>query len=162
MSPAVYTWIRMVQPWIPVELLNHPSWKQLIPFAAATGLLHEERRQQVVDDWLWWTIVPSLDDQVDPPSMHDWRLFGVNKEQIYLGRLLKRRQTALLRTGLLALNNYLKRPSVRSACFAASLVMQNRDYDWWLQSRTTLTLKRLIQVSVTPQELQLLQPRNKK
>lgn len=74
MSPVIGQWIISVQDAMPAELRNSPRWKELLPLAAGTGRAHEQERLTVIMDWMWVTVLPSLQPLADKNDFGtEWR-----------------------------------------------------------------------------------------
>ena len=65
MSGVIGRWIIGVQDAMPAELRNSPRWKSLLPRAAGTGREMEQERLELVMDWMWGTVLPSLQPLAD-------------------------------------------------------------------------------------------------
>src|SRR5690606_14402171 len=65
MSPTIGRWIIQVQDTMPAEIRNSAEWRGLLPLAAGTGREHEEERRAVILDWMWGTVLPSLQGLAD-------------------------------------------------------------------------------------------------
>src|ERR1700679_548770 len=67
MSLVIGKWIIRVQDAMPDDLRNSLEWKDLLPLAAGTGRdpLLEQRRSALVLDWMWGTILPSIQPIAD-------------------------------------------------------------------------------------------------
>ncbi|HTN58940.1 MAG TPA: hypothetical protein VL043_11785 [Protaetiibacter sp.] len=74
MSPTIGKWIIQVQDTMPAEIRNSAEWRGLLPLAAGTGREHEEQRRAVVLDWMWGTVLPSLQGLADERGFgREWR-----------------------------------------------------------------------------------------
>ena len=74
MSEVVGNWIIGVQDYMPDEMRNSPEWKDLLPLAAGTGREHETERLAIILDWMWGTVLPSIQDIADKYGYGDeWR-----------------------------------------------------------------------------------------
>ena len=71
MSMVIGRWIIRVQDAIPSQMRNSAEWKSLLPLAAGTGRDHEQERLQIILEWLWGTVLPSVQ------SIADHNGFGV-------------------------------------------------------------------------------------
>ena len=65
MSEVVGQWIIRVQDAMPDDLRNSGRWKNLLPLAAGTGREHEQERLQIILDWMWATVLPTLQPLAD-------------------------------------------------------------------------------------------------
>jgi hypothetical protein len=65
-SEVIGWWIIAVQDHCPPEHgRGHPEWLRLLPLAAGTGRAHEAERLAIVLDWMWGTVLPSLQPIAD-------------------------------------------------------------------------------------------------
>jgi hypothetical protein len=65
-SEVIGRWIIGVQDSCPPEHgRGHPEWLRLLPLAAGTGRAHEAERLAIVLDWMWGTVLPSLQPVAD-------------------------------------------------------------------------------------------------
>jgi hypothetical protein len=60
MSSVIGRWIIGVQDAMPDDLRNSGKWKDLLPLAAGTGKMHEAARLAIILDWMWGTVLPTL------------------------------------------------------------------------------------------------------
>jgi hypothetical protein len=60
MSEVIGRWIISAQDAMPDEMRNSERWKQLLPLAAGTGRDKEQERLQIILDWMWGTVLPTL------------------------------------------------------------------------------------------------------
>lgn len=60
MSEVVGKWIIGVQDSMPHEMRNSARWKSLLPLAAGTGREREQERLALILDWMWGTVLPSV------------------------------------------------------------------------------------------------------
>lgn len=60
MSPVVGQWIIRVQDKVPDEIRNSAEWRALLPLAAGTGRDLEPERLNIILDWMWETVLPSM------------------------------------------------------------------------------------------------------
>jgi hypothetical protein len=60
MSKVIGRWIITIQDAMPDELRNSDAWRDLLPIAAGTGRAREVERLAVVMDWMWGTVLPTL------------------------------------------------------------------------------------------------------
>lgn len=65
MSLAIGRWIVEVQDAMPAEIRNSHKWKRLLPLAAGTGRELEQERLQILLDWMWDVVLPSLQALAD-------------------------------------------------------------------------------------------------
>jgi hypothetical protein len=65
MSEVIGQWIIVVQDAMPGEMRNSARWKSLLPLAAGTGRVNEQERLKIILDWMWGTVLPSLQPLAD-------------------------------------------------------------------------------------------------
>jgi hypothetical protein len=65
MSEVIGRWIIKVQDSMPDEMRNSVEWKSLLPLAAGTGRAKEQERLQIILDWMWGTVLPTLQPLAD-------------------------------------------------------------------------------------------------
>jgi pyruvate/2-oxoglutarate dehydrogenase complex dihydrolipoamide acyltransferase (E2) component len=65
MSEVIGRWIIVIQDAMPGALRNSEGWKSLLPLAAGTGRDREQERLDIILDWLWGTVLPSLQTLAD-------------------------------------------------------------------------------------------------
>jgi primosomal protein N' len=65
MSTAIGCWIVVAQDAMPDAMRNSKEWKTLLPFAAGTGREHESERLALIMDWMWGTVLPTLQPLAD-------------------------------------------------------------------------------------------------
>ena len=74
MSEVIGNWIIRVQDSMPGTMRNSDRWKQLLPLAAGTGRAKEQERLAVILDWLWGTVLPTLQPLADKQGFGtEWR-----------------------------------------------------------------------------------------
>ena len=65
MSEVIGRWVINVQDSMPDEMRNSDRWKILLPLAAGTGREKEQERLALVLDWMWGTVLPTLQPLAD-------------------------------------------------------------------------------------------------
>jgi hypothetical protein len=60
MSPVIGRWIITIQDAMPDGMRNGAEWRTLLPLAAGTGRDHESARLDMIMDWTWTVVLPSL------------------------------------------------------------------------------------------------------
>lgn len=65
MSEVVGAWIIDVQDVMPAVVRNSARWRRLLPQAAGTGRDHEKERLDVILDWMWGTVLPTMQPVAD-------------------------------------------------------------------------------------------------
>ncbi|OBQ33419.1 MAG: hypothetical protein AN487_20430 [Anabaena sp. CRKS33] len=65
MSKVIGRWIIKVQDSMPADMRNSERWKQLLPLAAGTGRDKEKKRLAIILDWMWGTVLPTLQPHAD-------------------------------------------------------------------------------------------------
>lgn len=75
-SEVIGRWIIVVQDSCPPEHgRGHPEWLRLLPLAAGTGRAHDAERMAIVLDWMWSTVLPSLQLIADQQGFGEkWRV----------------------------------------------------------------------------------------
>lgn len=65
MSEVVGQWIIRAQDAMPDDLRNSGCWKNLLPLAAGTGRDREHERLKIILEWMWGTVLPTLQTLAD-------------------------------------------------------------------------------------------------
>ena len=65
MSEVIGSWIIRVQDSMPSDMRNSARWKQLLPRAAGTGRVKEKERLDIILEWMWGTVLPSIQPIAD-------------------------------------------------------------------------------------------------
>ena len=65
MSEVIGKWIIKVQDSMPDTMRNSERWKQLLPRAAGTGRAKEKERLAIILDWMWITVLPTIQPLAD-------------------------------------------------------------------------------------------------
>ena len=65
MSDVIGKWVIGVQDAMPHDMRNSQRWKSLLPLAAGTGKAHEAERLVLILDWVWGTVLPTLQPFAD-------------------------------------------------------------------------------------------------
>ena len=74
MSRVIGRWIIGVQDAMPDDLRNSKRWKSLLPLAAGTGRENEQARLAIILNWMWGTVLPSLQPLADEKSFgEEWK-----------------------------------------------------------------------------------------
>ncbi|MGN6099853.1 MAG: hypothetical protein ACTHOR_01790 [Devosia sp.] len=74
MSEVIGRWIIVVQDAMPDEMRNSPAWRRLLPLAAGTGREREADRLAIILDWMWGTVLPTLQPLADKHGLGtEWR-----------------------------------------------------------------------------------------
>ena len=74
MSEVIGRWIIVVQDAMPTALRNSERWKSLLPLAAGTGREREQERLDIILEWMWGTVLPSLQLLADQQGFGDqWK-----------------------------------------------------------------------------------------
>ena len=74
MSKVIGKWIITTQDSMPAEMRNSDRWKSLLPLAAGTGRAKEKERLALVLDWMWGTVLPTLQPLADERGFGDaWK-----------------------------------------------------------------------------------------
>jgi hypothetical protein len=83
MSRVIGQWIIVVQDAMPDAVRNSERWKSLLPMAAGTGRVNEQERLDIILDWMWVTVLPSLQPLADQQG------FGKQWQQMTTERTAK-------------------------------------------------------------------------
>jgi hypothetical protein len=65
MSEVIGRWIIVAQDAMPDAVRNSRRWKSLLPLAAGTGREQEQERLEIILDWMWGTVLPSVQPLAD-------------------------------------------------------------------------------------------------
>jgi hypothetical protein len=65
MSEVIGRWIIVTQDAMPDGVRNSKRWKSLLPLAAGTGRDREQARLDIILDWMWEIVLPSLQPLAD-------------------------------------------------------------------------------------------------
>ena len=71
MSPVIGRWIIVVQDAMPADIRNSREWRELLPFAAGTGRDHDVERLAIMMNWMWATVLPSVQPVADAGGYGD-------------------------------------------------------------------------------------------
>jgi hypothetical protein len=71
MSPMIGKWIMYVQDAMPDDMRNSARWRKLLPLAAGTGREKEKERGVIIFDWMWETVLPTLQPLADENGFGD-------------------------------------------------------------------------------------------
>jgi hypothetical protein len=71
MSPMIGKWIMYVQDAMPDDMRNSVRWRKLLPLAAGTGREKEKERGVIIFDWMWETVLPTLQPLADENGFGD-------------------------------------------------------------------------------------------
>ena len=65
MSEVIGQWVIVIQDAMPSALRNSARWKSLLPLAAGTGRVNEQERLEIILEWMWEIVLPSLQTLAD-------------------------------------------------------------------------------------------------
>ena len=65
MSPVIGRWIIYIQDAMPDSIRNSDEWRTLLPLAAGTGRDREGQRLQIIMNWMWSTVLPTIQPIAD-------------------------------------------------------------------------------------------------
>ncbi|MEO0343052.1 MAG: hypothetical protein AAF198_06400 [Pseudomonadota bacterium] len=72
----------VLQDSMPSEMRNSPRYKELLPQMAGTGRDYEDERANVLLDWMWGVVLPSLQDFADQNGFGaEWRKMCKERSQ---------------------------------------------------------------------------------
>jgi hypothetical protein len=82
MSKVIGRWIIGVQDSMPDDMRNSGRWKSLLPLAAGTGREKEKERLDIILDWMWGTVLPTLQPQADARGFgSEWKRMTTERTQ---------------------------------------------------------------------------------
>jgi hypothetical protein len=82
MSEVIGKWIIGVQDSMPDDMRNSERWKSLLPLAAGTGRDKEQERIAVILDWMWGTVLPTLQPLADARGFgSEWKRMTTERTQ---------------------------------------------------------------------------------
>lgn len=74
MSEVIGRWIISVQDAMPSEMRNSSEWKSLLPLAAGTGRDREKERLEIIMQWMWNDVLPTVQPIADRSGFGaEWR-----------------------------------------------------------------------------------------
>jgi hypothetical protein len=65
MSEVIGKWVIVIQDAMPDEVRNSVEWRRLLPLAAGTGRAYEQERLDIILDWMWGTVLPTVQPVAD-------------------------------------------------------------------------------------------------
>lgn len=65
MSEVIGKWIISVQDAMPSKMRNSSDWKSLLPLAAGTGRDREKERLEIIMQWMWTDVLPTVQPIAD-------------------------------------------------------------------------------------------------
>ena len=87
MSKAIGKWIIRIQDSMPDDMRNSARWKQLLPRAAGTGRAKEKKRLAIILDWMWGTVLPTLQPLADDRGFGtEWKRMTTERTRAAAGR----------------------------------------------------------------------------
>lgn len=142
MSPVVGRWIICVQDAMPSEIRNSAEWRALLPLAAGTGRDHESERLSIVLDWMWGTVLPSMQ------SAADSRGFGAEWSAMLVQRSVEAAAATSAAAGVTwaALAAAAASSAGAKAALAAAYVAEAAGEETWRTFDPIGVLRRLIAV----------------
>jgi hypothetical protein len=111
MSKVIGKWIIGVQDSMPADMRNSERWKSLLPLAAGTGRDKEQKRLAIILDWMWGTVLPTLQ------PLADERGFGREWQAMTTDRTPEAANAAAARAAVYAA--WAARAAARAAVYAA-------------------------------------------
>ena len=134
MSGLIHRWIIRVQDAMPIDMINAPEWRGLLPYAAGTGNDHEAERAEVLLDWTWTVVLPLVQPVADNGGFgSEWRTMLTEK-------------TA--NAAYAAANAAYAAADAANAADAACALL-----NFWQTLNPAAVLRRMILVSVTDDEM---------
>ena len=74
MSKVIGSWIIRAQDAMPDDIRNSQAWRELLPMAAGTGRALEQERLALILEWMWDTVLPSVQPVADKRGYGaEWR-----------------------------------------------------------------------------------------
>jgi hypothetical protein len=64
-SLVVGEWIIRIQDAMPDGMRNSAEWRKLLPLAAGLGRAYEKERRELILDWMWGTVLPTLQHRAE-------------------------------------------------------------------------------------------------
>jgi len=146
MSEVIGRWIIRVQDSMPNEMRNSAEWKQLLPLAAGTGRQHEKERLEIILDWMWGTVLPTLQPIADEKGFgEEWRMM-LQERTAYAAKAVRAAAYAAYAASAAYANAadaaYANADSTASAVYAASAASAAI----WQQFNPCGLLQKLIEV----------------
>jgi hypothetical protein len=82
MSKVIGKWIIGVQDSMPDDMRNSERWKQLLPLAAGTGRAKEKKRLAIILDWMWESVLPTLQPLADKHGFgREWQTMTTERTE---------------------------------------------------------------------------------
>jgi hypothetical protein len=82
MSKVIGKWIIGVQDSMPDDMRNSERWKQLLPRAAGTGRAKEKERLAIILDWMWESVLPTLQPLADKHGFgREWQTMTTERTE---------------------------------------------------------------------------------
>jgi hypothetical protein len=83
MSLVIGKWVIGVQDAMPHAVRNSKTWKSLLPEAAGTGREQEQERLAIILDWMWGTVLPTLQPIADEHGFGaDWSKMTTERTEV--------------------------------------------------------------------------------
>jgi hypothetical protein len=80
MSDVIGRWIITTQDSMPDEMRNSERWKSLLPRAAGTGRGKEKERIDIILEWMWITVLPTLQPLADDRGFgREWQAMTTDR-----------------------------------------------------------------------------------
>lgn len=146
MSKVIHSWVIAVQDAMPVEMINSPEWKSLLPFAAGTGTGngHEKERADLAMNWLWAVVLPSIQHVADVGG------FGPQWSAMCIEKTESAAYAAAYATDAAAYATAYAAYAARAAAYATDAAT---DATFWQTISPAALLREMILVSVTEEEM---------
>ena len=82
MSKVIGKWIIGVQDSMPDDMRNSGRWKSLLPRAAGTGRAKEKERLAIILDWMWESVLPTLQPLADKHGFgREWQTMTTERTE---------------------------------------------------------------------------------
>jgi len=88
MSEVIGKWIIRIQDAMPDDMRNSERWKQLLPRAAGTGRAKEKERLAIILDWMWESVLPTLQPLADKHGFgREWQTMTTERTKAAAARV---------------------------------------------------------------------------
>ncbi len=121
MSEVIGKWIIQIQDSMPDDMRNSERWKQLLPRAAGTGRAKEKERLDVILDWMWGTVLPTLQPLAEKHGFgREWQTMTTERTKVAAWAAKAAAAEAGVRAGAGAAAAEAAAEAARAAAWAAA------------------------------------------